>query len=210
MTGANALRRVVDSSLSISAASWSRRGLHRTAAAGTLAALVLLACPGCLDTSCEPWDSPCPEWFDLNEYCFDSGQCRVGGQVVEALTTANFEKGEWLTIPVDDFADQLEQIQDLFVTFVASGPVEAGNDERIPPSSKNATVLLDGVPGAYAELSPGESGYRFSAFRWDPFPAAPQLLELSYADGNLEHITLSLWFGDFACEDANPPPLCEL
>ena len=44
----------------------------------------------------------------------------------------------------------------------------------------------------------------------DSAAAEPQLLELTYSDGNLTHVGVGIYFVDLVCENAHPPPQCGL
>ena len=70
----------------------------------------------------------------------------------------------------------------------------------VTPPGKNATCLLDGVPGVATE-SPSRA--TMTSFSWDPFPVDPTTLDVSYAD-LIGPVSVSLLWEDFECREANP------
>ena len=146
--------------------------------------------------------SPCPEHFDVRQFCIDDGGCTLDGKPVDDLWTMKFDPGSTLTIPADAlFAAAPGDVRDLL--FVPYGYADYslgyfGAD--IDGASATAVVPNPERTDALGTLS----------FRWDPFPASPQALHSEYTASATAHTYsgINLWLEDGACEDEHPRPQC--
>lgn len=185
----------------------------------TRAALLAVAAPllgataGCRvsdDWDCPAYESPCPARFDVRTFCNATQACTLNGTALATLDGApQITSGDTLSIPIADFAAELGG-HDLFLMPVS---VEIADPYAYPDVCTFTTARLDGV-AATTCLRPNPvrlyASSPSASFRWAPFPAHPQVLEISYVEDLIFAQTYWFWFEDGACEDANPAPICYL
>jgi len=163
------------------------------------AVVALLFDHGCSDGNCLEFDSPCPEPFDVGEWCGENGGCTVDGIPADCADFRGcvLERGQVLAIPLGSFRSSLEA-QDLEISLSNSGCSEGDG-----PEPEEFAVALDG-----ADATPSKLGTS-TVFRWDPFPDSPAFLNLRYDDvDGLDCLNVSLSFLDAECESENPRPTC--
>jgi hypothetical protein len=179
-------------------------------------ALVLLAAGGlgCRGSggTCPEWQSPCPRHFDVDAFCKTTAGCRIDGVEIDShLYDVHLARGQVLQLPVAEFASAISDTRDFFFRYTATGRCEVPQVAQcVHPQPANVTVLLDGVPGTHGQPSQDRRAGGATSVRWTPFPSDPQLLDLSYADGNYIYVGVEGWFEDSVCEDENPAPICDL
>lgn len=185
----------------------------------TRAALLAVAAPllgasaGCRvtdDWDCPVYESPCAARFDVRIFCNTTQACTLNGAPLATLDGApQITSGDTLSIPIADFAAELGG-HDLFLMPVN---VHIGDPYAYPEVCSFTTARLDGVAAGTC-VHPNSMRYEAwgpsASFRWEPFPAQPQVLEISYVEDLVFAQTYWFRFEDGACEDANPEPICYL
>ena len=164
---------------------------------------------GCGAGKCDVYESRCPATTNLSDACA-AGECSIDGTPFTAtLAQANLEKGETLRIQLVNLPS-LDRTPNLLFGYENTDGA-CCDSTPVLPSEKLATVLLDGVPGTHFAVSLQRDSIGRDSVRWTPFPAHPQVLELSYADGDYQTTGLFLSFEDAVCEANQPPrPDCGL
>jgi hypothetical protein len=147
----------------------------------------------------------CPPRFDLSAWCHQTKACTVTAPKTRSFcgsTSCDLAPGEHAVIPIAQFAPRITATHELFVDY-------SDTDPTVDPIRVHAR--LDGVLGTAKRVANRDVGAaRAVDVSWEPFPPAPETLELDYEDGDLPHVALELSFEDGRCEDANPVSTCFL
>lgn len=166
-----------------------RRHTRGPSCAAAISSMLLM---GCTIEPCPEFTSPCPEAFEVHEWC-GSDHCELDGQPADCNAGGCLvQRDEVLFIPVDQLLSSAEG-RDLRLEGF-NGGCNDGN------AAADVIATIDGVAG-----TPVDGSERL--LRWDPFPSAPTRLELSYAATDAAScIQLKITFVDAECEAQHPGP----
>lgn len=181
------------------------RGLLGRLRQGRFVAFALIAMGGAAlsaacSNHCPDFESPCPEPFDVGKWCASEGGCTMDGASAECDPSGycELDAGTVFAISLGGLTSSFEG-RELFADAFAGGC-------ETTPQIHELWATIDGVPGTFKKRD-GGSGY----FSWDPFPTAPQRLEVGHGSvGARACMGLELSFVDSACESENPEPECSL
>jgi len=170
----------------------------RSALAFACEALVVTMFVACTIEPCPEHDSPCPEPFEVHDWCGDD-RCEVDGMRAHCDPGGcDLVPDQILTIPIADFESALVG-KDLAISFALGGCGETGDN----PTPGEVAAAIDGESGTPWTLE-NHSGF---TFRWESFPKSPGELEVTYSGPTVLPCTVvQLRFIDASCEAENPGP----